>query len=83
MIDPHSDDVTPDWPIGQEAEEERVNTLLDKAFDMLSWPDKYQIKEMADTLDEIYWLQHYGSFDWSPDLDERMTVTINALEEAL
>ena len=83
MIDPHSDDVTPDWPIGQEAEEERVDTMLDKAYDMLAEPGKYSVDEMSAILDEIYWVQQHGDFDWSYDLQERLTVTANVMEEAL
>lgn len=70
----------PGMDAGQEAEEERVHCLLDKAYHVLMNPEQYDEAAICAVLDECYWVKNHGDYNWSHDLSERLDLTIGMLE---
>lgn len=66
----------------QEAQEERVHGLLDKAYHVIMHPEQYTEAQACAILDECYWEKNHSDYTWSYDLQERLDLTINLLEAA-
>lgn len=59
----------------------KLDTLLDRAYDMTGHPDRYTPKDLSDMLDECYYWSSTVRYEVvSDDLRERLKATINVLE---
>lgn len=85
----YNDTPDPRWVSGPDyrepnADEIRVDTLLDKASDMIQHRDKYTKEAVADMLEECYdWWTTGKRHGLSYDVRDRLDATINVLEEII